>query len=103
MSQKTKDDFNDLLVESIGACLTTVLGVENAKAVTFYVDPHIAVADPEIYALSVTTLLGTDADAPKLFAAILADLRLRTGNPISDTKDFGEGVAEVRRRFGDRR
>jgi len=99
VSQKTKDDFKDLLVESITESLATILGVENAKAVTFYIDPHIAVADPQIYALSVTTLLGADADTQNLFAAMLADLRLRTGTPISDTKDFAEGVAEVRRRF----
>lgn len=96
MSQ-TKEQFNDLLVESIAEGLTRVLGIEGAKSVTFYIDPHIAIADPDIYASSVTKLLGVGTEA--LFDAILENLHRNTGTPKGSAKGFGDEVAYVRRRF----
>ena len=100
MKSQMGDDFNTMFVESIGEGLAVVLGVESAKALTFMLDPHIAVADPDIYAASVTKLLGTGTEV--LFATILDNLRRKTGIPIGDAKSFGNAVADNKRKFEQR-
>jgi hypothetical protein len=100
MKGQMEEDFNTMFVESIGDGLAVVLGVDSAKALTFMLDPHIAVADPDIYVASVTKLLGTGTDV--LFATILDNLRRKTGIPTGDAKSFGEAVADNRRKFQQR-
>ena len=99
-SARTERDFNNILVESIEDGLNVVLGADGARSVTFYIDPHIAVADPEIYVASVTRLLGTDTGT--LFSSILENLHRNAGIAKGDTKGFGQAVAEARRKFQQR-
>ncbi len=74
-----------------------VLGSDGVRSVTFYIDPRIDVSDPETYVASVTRLLGTDTDA--LFTSILENLHRNAAIPKGDTKDFGQAVAEARRKY----
>ena len=102
MKGRMEEDFNAMFVESIGEGLAVVLGVESAKALTFMLDPHIAVADPDIYVVSVTKLLGTETGTEVLFATILDNLRRKTGVPKGSGKSFGDAVADNRRKFQQR-
>jgi hypothetical protein len=94
---ETKRNFDALVVESVQEGLTKVLGDNNAKCVTFYVDPHIAVADPDNYARSLLGLFGTGTKV--ILDTILDNLHQKTGVGRSSATSFGEIVADARRNF----
>jgi len=68
--------------------------------VTFYLDPHLAVADPSNYARSLLGLFGTATKA--VLDAVLARLYQKTGVAMSPALSFGEIVADVRTNYQQR-
>ena len=89
-----KRNFDRLLIESISEGLTKVLGDNNAKCVMFYVDPNLAVADPDNYARSLLGLFGLGTKA--ILDSILDNLHQKTGGGKSGATSFGETVTDVR-------
>jgi hypothetical protein len=97
MSQM-QPNFDQLLIESIQQGLKKVLGEENAKCVTFYIDPHIAVANPDNYARSILKLLGTGTKV--LLDEILDNLYQKTGAKRNDDgSSFGDIVNNARHAY----
>jgi hypothetical protein len=96
----TSQSFDVLLMESVSEGLTEVLGEASAKCVTFYLDPHLAVADPNNYARSLLGLFGTATKA--VLDAVLVRLYQKTGVAMSPALGFGEIVADVRRSYHQR-
>jgi hypothetical protein len=94
---ETKRDFDTLLMESVREGLTKVLGDNNARCVVFYVDPHMAVADPDNYARSLLGLFGTGTKV--VLDTILDNLHEKTGVAKGSATSFGEIVKEARRNF----
>jgi hypothetical protein len=89
--------FDVLLMESVSEGLTEVLGEASAKCVTFYLDPHLAVADPNNYARSLLGLFGMATKA--VLDAVLVRLYQKTGVAMSPALGFGEIVADVGRNY----
>lgn len=56
------ENFDRKLVRGIEEALHDALGHNSAKAVLFYVDPHIAVENPNDYALRLQAIFGAGAD-----------------------------------------
>jgi hypothetical protein len=92
-----KQDFDALLMESISEGLKEVLGDASAKCVTFYIDPHLAVADPDNYARSLLGLFGTATKA--LLDAVIDRLYEKTGVARSSAESFGKIVADARQSY----
>ena len=93
-------DFDRLLMDSIAEGLKEVLGDASAKCVTFYIDPHLAVADPDNYARSLLGLFGTATKA--LLDVVVARLQEKTGVEKSTAESFGKIVEEARRGYQQR-
>ena len=70
------DPIGSLMLDSIKATLTRVLGPESAQVVEFYVDNHLALNDPAAFEQALTDFLGSQAGS-LLIDAIKADLRTR--------------------------
>jgi hypothetical protein len=100
MMSETKRDFDELLMESVHLGLKQVLGEASAKCVTFYIDPHLAVADPDNYARSLLGLFGTATKA--LLDAVLASLQEKTGVARGSAESFGKIVSETRQSYEQR-
>jgi hypothetical protein len=96
----TSQSFDILLMESVSEGLTEVLGEASAKCVTFYLDPHLAVADPNNYARSLLGLFGTATKA--VLDAVLVRLYQKTGATVSPALSFGEIVVDLRRSYQQR-
>lgn len=94
---ETKPSFDALLMESISESLTQVLGETGAKCVLFFVDPHLAVADPDNFARALLGLFGTATKA--LLDTTLANLYQKTGVARSSATSFGQIVADARLNF----
>jgi hypothetical protein len=92
-----RPDFDGLLMDSIAEGLKEVLGDASAKCVTFYIDPHLAVADPDNYARSILGLFGTATKA--LLDVVVTRLQDKTGVEKSTAESFGKIVAEARRNY----
>ncbi|MDA4136871.1 MAG: hypothetical protein OK449_07765 [Thaumarchaeota archaeon] len=97
---ETKRNFDTLLVQSIEDGLVKVLGDESAKCVTFYIDPHIAAANPDNYAKSILKLFGIGSKV--MFDSILDELHEKTGTAKSEATSFGSAVTDARQSFQQR-
>ena len=87
-------------MDSIVQGLKEVLGDASAKCVTFYIDPHLAVADPDNYARSLLGLFGTATKA--LLDVIITRLQEKAGVEKSAAESFGKIVAEARQNYQQR-
>jgi hypothetical protein len=94
---ETKQSFDALLIESITEGLKQVLGEASAKCVTFYIDPHLALVDPDNYARSLLGLFGTATKA--VLDAILAKLQEKTNVVRSSAESFGKIVTDDRQNY----
>jgi hypothetical protein len=95
-----RQDFDRLLMDSIAEGLKEVLGDASAKCVTFYIDPHLAVANPDNYARSLLGLFGTATKA--LLDVVVTRLEEKTGVQKSTAESFGKIVAEARQGYQQR-
>ena len=95
-----RQDFDRLLMDSIAEGLKEVLGDASGKCVTFYIDPHLAVADPDNYARSLLGLFGTATKA--LLDVVITRLQEKTDVEKSTAESFGKIVAEARQDYRQR-
>ncbi len=96
VSEDTRN-FDKLLIDAINDGLKKVFGENTAKSVVFYIDPNIAVADPDNYARSLQRLFKEGATV--VLDAILDNLQAKTGVTRGDAKSFGKVVAHLRKNF----
>ena len=94
---ETEKQFDTLLMESVNEGLKVVLGEASAKCVTFYIDPHLAVADPENYARSLLGLFGTATKA--VLDAVLERLHQKIEFVSSASHSFGDTVMDAKRSY----
>jgi hypothetical protein len=97
---ESEQDFDRLLMDSIAEGLKEVLGDASAKCVTFYIDPHLALADPDNYARSLLGLFGTATKA--LLDVVIMRLEEKTGVGKSTAESFGKIVTEARQNYRQR-
>ncbi len=99
MSSVSEDprNFDRLLIDAIEDGLKKVFGENTARSVEFYIDPSIAVADPDNYARSLQRLFKEGATL--VLEAILDDLQAKTGVAKGEAKNFGKFVAHLRKNF----
>jgi hypothetical protein len=74
LSTAGPNPMESLMLDSIKATLTRVLGPESAKAVEFYVDNQLALSDPAAFEQALTDFLGSQAGG-LLIEAIKSDLQ----------------------------
>ncbi|MBI3023621.1 MAG: hypothetical protein HYY68_07855 [Thaumarchaeota archaeon] len=86
--------FENILLEAINEALVKVFGSETSRSVQFYIDPNIALVDPNAYANSLEKMFKDGAKV--VLEAIIEALRERTGRPGTGPKNFGDAISSLK-------
>ncbi len=86
--------FENYLLEAINEALVKVFGSETSRSVQFYIDPNIALVDPNAYATSLEKLFKDGAKV--VLEAIIEALHVRTGRPATGSRNFGDAVSSLK-------
>jgi len=87
--------FEKVLLEAINDALVKIFGIETSRSVRFYIDPSIAVIDPNAYAKSLEKMF--KGGAKVVLEAIVESLAKRTGSSINGSKSFGEAISSIKK------
>lgn len=86
--------FEKVLLEAIEEALVKVFGSETSRSVQFYIDPNIALVDPNAYANSLEKLFKDGAKV--VLEAIIEALRMKTGRAATGSRNFGDAISSLR-------
>ena len=97
--QPQRATFDDFLIEAVNEALVKAFDASTAKAVGFYVDPHILANNPDAYADSVLRMFGK-AGGEVVLNSITKTITQKANMP-PDTKwrSLRDCVTTVAKRF----
>ena len=85
---------DERIVETIRTLLAKNFGVTESRAIDFYADAHIALANPEEYARILLNIFGRGTS--HLLEAIIAGLGDEFGVTVTETTTLGDCIAALR-------
>lgn len=89
-------DKDERILEMIRALLAKNFGNTAAKAIEFYVDPHIAIANPDEYSRMLQNIFGVGTGL--FLRAIVSGLCAEFGVTAADTMTLADCIASLKPR-----
>ena len=89
-----RSNLEELLLSSVESALVAVFGPTTAKAVDFYVDRHIALANPAEYSRSMQRIFGEPANV--LLGQMIEGISKRAGLDTGNFSTLEECIHQAR-------